>query len=249
MCKKDRRHLATETSVNDGKASNTIAIVRVIRHSAKVSRRFLAVEIQQAAEEPRGWRAAYRSFHVQRPREPDFSIKIKLFFHLADLHVHSDRHRCSSYQLARQGKASNALSLLLVCSLHVTDEGKGRQERRASAGGFRMDFARFNGTRLADVNLPALVGFNAPLKQPHLYPPSVERSPPSPLFHPRRPTSPPTYTRLPYLPTYLPPPSSDLHPSEPSNHSTADPISTGVPARARSTYVHVAPMYLGYIRV
>ena len=65
----------------------------------------------------------------------------------------------------------------------------------------------------------APVGFNAPLKQPHLYPPSVETFTTTfthPLFHPRRPTSPPTY-----LPTYHRlPPSTDLHRSEPSNHST-----------------------------
>lgn len=69
-------------------------------------------------------------------------------------------------------------------------ERRGRREWRR--GGFRMDFARFNGTRHVDVNLPALVGFNAPLKQPHLYPPL--RSLPSPLFYPLDP--PPTYATL-----------------------------------------------------
>lgn len=54
----------------------------------------------------------------------------------------------------------------------------------------------------------APLGFNAPLKQPHLYPPSVETFTTTfthPLFHPRRPTSPPTY-----LPTtaYHPRPTS-----------------------------------------
>lgn len=191
--------------MNDGKASNTIAGVRY------TSFRKGQPAFPRRRNSP-GSRGATRQRIVCSTfsgREPDFSIKIKLFFLLADLHVHSDTHRYSSYQLAGLGSppASETCSSRLVSSRLFAKarelEGKGKQERRASAGGFRMDFARFNGTRHADVNLPALVGFNAPLKQPHLYPPSVERSPPSPLFHPRRPTSPPTYTRLPYLPTYL----------------------------------------------
>lgn len=112
-------------------------------------------------------------------------------------------------------------------------------------GGFRMDFARFNGTRHADVNLPALVGFNAPLKQPHLYPPlrNVHHLPlyftlsthlrPTPPSPPHRPPSFPLLSPA-LSPTSIPNPLTTL---------PVDPIYVRSRARSyiRSLYVPHVP--------
>jgi len=114
-----------------------------------------------------------------------------------------------------------------------------------------MDFARFNGTRHADVNLPASVGFNAPLKQPHLYPPlrnvhhlplyftlSTHLRPTPPSVPPprrRRPRARPrTRTRKPpaVLPAVPRGPSPTSIPPNPLTTLPVDPIY--VHSRARS---------------
>lgn len=105
------------------------------------------------------------------------------------------------------------------------------RSRKGMVGG--VDFTWIShvsmGTRHADVNLPALVGFNAPLKQPHLYPPSWN------VHHL------PLYFTLVDRPRHLP--YTACHPTYTTLQATSIPVnplttprptlSTGVLARAR----------------
>ena len=97
-------------------------------------------------------------------------------------------------------------SLFFSSLLSVVDEGnrKGKQERRGwISHGFRT--FQWNKARWCQ---PTCVGWvQRTSKATTPLPTLVERSPPSPLFHPRRPTSPPTYTAYPTYTTLERPPS------------------------------------------